>query len=215
MNFAFYVSGRASRLRRLLEEDGGAVLADTKLVVSDSEVNRDLAAPLDRRGIKFVCGDYSDFGNNAAERSRHLSHLLLREFRALGIDYCFCFGVHILRGELLEVYHQRIINFHPSILPAFPGLNAIDKAIAAGAVVLGNTAHFMSEEVDGGPYVLQSVVSVEVFKTGGYEAILGLQNTMLQQIATWLRAGRLTVQNGRVKVAGAAPGAASFYPALD
>jgi len=213
MNFAFYVSGSAARLRGVLAEAPPELLADTKLVVSDSSKNADLAEPLRRRGIRFVCTEYDQLAPARTARTEALSRLLLAEFLASRIDYCFCFGNHVLRGELLRTYAARIINFHPSLLPMFPGRNAIDQAVKAGAHLLGNTAHFIVDEVDAGPVIMQSVLPAADFHASGYDAVLDLQRPMLYQIHAWLKAGRLSVAGGRVQLAGVPAGAAAFFPA--
>lgn len=215
MKFAFYVSGRASRFRKLLEQDSACVLRDTVVVISDSNENLDLSPVLAERGIEFLCFDYRSLDEKASACSQKLSEILLSAFDRARIDYCFCFGIHILRGELLNAYRHRIINFHPSLLPAYPGMNAIDQAIRGGALVLGNSAHFVQAEVDAGPLIMQSVVSASAFTVGGYEAVLGLQKQMLDQIVCWLRAGRIAVRNNRVEISAVGSSDAAFYPPLE
>ena len=76
-------------------------------------------------------------------------------------------------GKLLEAYRNKIINFHPSLLPSYPGLNAIDKAIEGNSLLLGNTAHFIDEKVDTGPIIMQSILPISLFNH--YEDVLSLQ----------------------------------------
>jgi phosphoribosylglycinamide formyltransferase-1 len=68
--------------------------------------------------------------------------------------------MRILRGELLEKFGGRILNVHPSLLPAFRGLRAWEQALAAGARVTGVTVHFVDEKVDSGPIILQEAVPI-------------------------------------------------------
>jgi len=65
-----------------------------------------------------------------------------------------------LHAPLLEAFPDRILNIHPSLLPAFPGLDAIGRAFAHGARFAGCTVHVVRDEVDGGPIVGQAVVEV-------------------------------------------------------
>ncbi len=66
----------------------------------------------------------------------------------------------ILSGDFLDRFPDRVINLHPSLLPAFPGLHAIEQALAWGVRYTGVTVHFAEEVVDGGPAILQEPVAV-------------------------------------------------------
>ena len=190
MRLAFYVSGAATRLRKILAGGRPDVISSTRLVVSDSLATHDLTPEILRRGIRFVELDYASLGTATRTPSESLSTLLLDVFREEEIDYCFCFGDHILRGDLLAVYAGRIINFHPSLLPSYPGRHAIDRAVAAGEQLLGNTAHIVTDCVDAGPIILQHTVALSAFEHGGYDAVLDMQIPMLYQIFDLLRTGR-------------------------
>ncbi len=215
MNLAFYVSGNATRLRKILAGGRADLVGATKLVVSDTERNHDLAPLLGKKRIRFICVEYSTLSRERATRSDALSQLIADGFRAERIDYCFSFGAHILRGELLRSYAGRIINFHPSLLPSFPGCHAIDQAVRAGAHLLGNTAHFVTDKVDAGPIIMQSAVSARVFRTSGYDAVLDLQLPMLYQIHDWLAAERMSIVGGQVEVKAADYCSTYCFPPLE
>ena len=68
--------------------------------------------------------------------------------------------MQILGKKFIEAFPGKIINIHPSLLPAFPGLDVQKKALEHGAKFSGCTVHFVNEEVDGGPIILQSVVPI-------------------------------------------------------
>lgn len=101
------------------------------------------------------------------KKNLELSNNLLQVLREYEIDYCFSFGAHILKGKLLEEYENRIINFHPSLLPAYPGIKSIDRAIADKVNLLGNTVHFIDAGMDTGPIIMQSVIPSVAFYEGG------------------------------------------------
>ena len=63
-----------------------------------------------------------------------------------------------MKNPLIQKYDKRIINFHPSILPSFKGLNAIDQELKAKVRFLGNTAHFIDEGIDSGEIIIQSAM---------------------------------------------------------
>jgi len=114
------------------------------------------------------------------------------------IDYLFCFGNTILRSPLLNDYKNRIINFHPSILPSFPGLMAIDQALASSVQFLGNTAHIINKGIDVGPIIMQSVLKREAYSN--YEDVLNLQIPMLKKIWLFLDADDIVVHENFVQI---------------
>jgi phosphoribosylglycinamide formyltransferase-1 len=68
--------------------------------------------------------------------------------------------MQLLSGPFLAAFPQRVINVHPALLPAFPGLNAVEQALAYGVKVFGVTVHFVDEGVDSGPVILQRAVAL-------------------------------------------------------
>lgn len=147
------------------------------------------------------------FGNNLVtfdndnnlkgkELSQHISNLLLNSMIENSIDYLFCFGNRILKHNLIDAFQNRIINFHPSILPSFPGVNAIDQALASSVQLLGNTAHFIDKGIDTGPIIMQTVLSRQMFTN--YNDVLNLQLPMLEKIWYMLDNDLLQVNGGKV-----------------
>lgn len=168
MNIAFYVSGSGTRLKNIIKQENIEVNNAIKLVVSDEE-NVSLENIAEERGMPYYC---------FPEKNSEFSNKLLKEMELYDIDYLFVFGKQLLRGEILSKYKNKMINFHPSILPMFSGFHAIDRAIEARMTILGNTAHFIDESIDGGPIILQSVISADVFYQKGYEGVLKYQEKM-------------------------------------
>jgi phosphoribosylglycinamide formyltransferase-1 len=115
--------------------------------------------------------------------SQEISDRILMNLDKHKIDYMFCFGSKILKSPLIVEYKNRIINFHPSLLPAFPGLKPIDQALAHGVKVLGNTAHFVDAGIDTGKIIEQTVIHIDEYHE--YEDVLKLQIDMLRDI--WQR----------------------------
>jgi len=86
---------------------------------------------------------------------------LIDELREKGVDLvCLAGYMRILSGHFIREFHQRIVNIHPSLLPAFPGLDAQHQALEHGVKVAGCTAHFTEEGLDSGPIISQAVVPV-------------------------------------------------------
>ena len=198
MRISFYVSGSAGRLRKILKQAPKATLELIKIVVCDNLRNEDLHQLLSEHNIKMVSFDYKTLHSDKTKRSEVLSDTLNTLFKENEIDYCFCFGDHILKGQLLKDYKNKIINFHPSILPMFPGLNAIDQALDAGAKLLGNTAHFIDEGIDTGPIIMQNIVSLEFFEKYGYDGVLDQQITLFNRILDCLINKSLLIEDRKV-----------------
>lgn len=192
MNIGFYVSGRATRLLHILQRNDSEINNSIKLVVSDEE-NAILEGKLDNSNINYCCYSKEDYKDNI-----YFSNLLLEEMKKNKIDYLFVFGKKLLKGDILIQYHNKMINFHPSILPLFSGFNAIDRALEAHMTILGNTAHFIDNSIDNGPIILQNIISTDIFYKEGYEGVLKYQEDMFFTIYNLLKEKRITIENKKV-----------------
>ena len=149
------VSGSGSNLQSLIDTvhaPGGDI--ELVLVVSSREgvVALDRAV---RAGIPTAVVGMS--GRDRTERDRELADVVA----AAEPDLVVLAGwMSILTGEFLDRFPDRVINLHPSLLPSFPGLHAIEQALAWGVRLTGVTVHFAEEVVDGGPPILQEPVAV-------------------------------------------------------
>lgn len=210
MNIGFYVSGRATRLKNIIQNDYSDINHSVRLVVSD-EKNDTLEELLKENHI-----NYRYFGEDAIQDNVLFSDKLLNEMKKNKIDYLFVFGKKLLKGTILTEYRNRMINFHPSILPLFPGYHAIDKAVEAHMTVLGNTAHFIDESVDQGPIILQTIISIDVFREEGYEGILKYQEKMFFIIFDLLKQDRIVVEkNNSVTIKQSRKKNFLFIPTID
>lgn len=214
MKIGFYVSGNATRLKKIIELDNTLINNNIVIVVNDGIKNVSLEHLCEKNNIEYLGIDYRSLHADRKLRNIILSDILLETFNLHGVSYCFCFGEHILKGKLLDEYKNRIINFHPSILPQFPGLNAIDKALATNNFLLGNTAHFVDEGIDTGPIISQSVVHRSVFDSHGYDGILDLQIPMFLNIYNWLKTNRIKIIDAKVEIE-KAKNKLSYFPELD
>jgi phosphoribosylglycinamide formyltransferase-1 len=99
----------------------------------------------------------------------------------------------ILTGAFLDRFPNRVINLHPSLLPAFPGMHAIDEALAWGVRWTGVTVHYAEEEVDGGPPILQEPVPVHFSDTSESLAarIHAAEHRLLPEAVRLFAAGRV------------------------
>jgi len=213
MKYGFYVSGNATRLKKYLKDEKTNKDA-ISFVVIDNINNKELSLLCEQFTIPFYQYSYSLLGLKHKEQNVFISNELLRLLDKTKTDYCFVFGGRILMGDLLVKYNNKLINFHPALLPAYRGKAAIDLALQDHALLLGNSAHFINEEVDTGTVIMQSIVPAVKFT--GYDSVLDLQLPMLRQIIKWIEEDRLVFEKERfsfIKDAGYEAG--TYIPNLE
>jgi phosphoribosylglycinamide formyltransferase-1 len=133
------------------------------------------------------------------------------------VDYVISFYTKLFVGELLERYRDRVINLHPSVLPAFKGLNAFADALNSGTRYIGTTIHFIDERTDEGKIILQTMCPLDAGKeeTVLRHRIFQHQCKSLLQVTKWLVDGRVSIQGRRVIIEDASFTDYEFSPALD
>ena len=150
------ISGRGSNLQSIIDAIGEGRLEATIAVVIS---NRADAVGLQRArdaGIEAVCLRPRDFGDRDAY-DRAIVDLL----RDRQVDLvCLAGFMRLVSAPLLQAFPHRILNVHPSLLPAFPGLDAQRQALDHGVRVTGATVHLVTSELDNGPIILQAAVPV-------------------------------------------------------
>ena len=214
MNLGFYISIKATRFSKILDIDNSEMLKSIKVVFSDDVKNDYLMSRLSQLNIPYILLNYKDISPNQKDKNLFLSDTLLDILKKHEIDYCFSFGAHILKGDLLEQYKNKIINFHPSLLPQFPGKKAIDQAVDANSNMLGNTAHFIDKGVDTGPIILQSIQHVNVFYEKGYDGVLDIQLEMYKKLYSLLKDKRIKVIDNKVYIQGADYSSYKIFPQI-
>jgi phosphoribosylglycinamide formyltransferase-1 len=112
-----------------------------------------------------------------------------------------------------QAWAGRIINIHPSLLPAFKGLHVQQQALDAGVRVSGCTVHFVTPDLDSGPIIAQAIVPVLAGDTADTLAarILRQEHRLYPQVVRWFAEGRITLGNGRAEVAGVPQGATLLF----
>ncbi len=150
------ISGRGSNLQALIDAIAdGRVPARIAIVIS----NRPAAAGLDRAravGIETLVIEH-----RAYPTRDDFDAALAGALRARGVSLvCLAGFMRLIGAPLLDALPNRILNIHPSLLPAFPGVDAQRQALAHGVKISGATVHMVTSELDGGPIVIQSAVLV-------------------------------------------------------
>jgi phosphoribosylglycinamide formyltransferase-1 len=112
--------------------------------------------------------------------------------------------MRILTPGFVRRYEQRMLNIHPSLLPAFTGLDTHERAVAAGVKVHGCTVHFVTAELDQGPIVIQAAVPVRADDDAAALAarVLEQEHVVYPRAVRWFLDGRLSIEQGVVRVKG-------------
>lgn len=149
------LSGRGSNFLAIADAIAEKRLhAEIACVISNRPDAPGLAAALDR-GLHAI-----SFPSKGLDREIY-DRQLIEGLRAHRVDLvCLAGFMRILSGQFIRAFPQRILNIHPSLLPAFPGLDAQHQALEHGAKIAGCTVHFVDEGVDSGPVIAQAAVPV-------------------------------------------------------
>jgi phosphoribosylglycinamide formyltransferase-1 len=152
---AILLSGRGSNFEAIADNvANGSIDAVIAAVISNRPEARGVEIARDR-GFQTVVILSKGLDREAYDR------LLIAELRKHSADLvCLAGYMRVLSATFVREFPQRILNIHPSLLPAFPGLDAQHQALAYGVKVTGCTVHFVDEYLDAGPVILQATVPV-------------------------------------------------------
>ena len=150
------ISGRGSNLQALIDAIADGRLRATIAVVISNRASAQGLQRAQAAGIETLVIPHREFTSRD-----DYDATLARELKARGVELVCLAGFMRLAGpRLLDEFPDAILNIHPSLLPAFPGLDAQAQALAHGVKVSGATVHLVTGELDGGPIVLQRSVPV-------------------------------------------------------
>jgi phosphoribosylglycinamide formyltransferase-1 len=156
MKTAVFISGRGSNLQALVDGCAdGTIPASIALFVSNRPGAPGLARA-EAAGSPTAVFDHKDYG-----KREDFDAVLDSTVRDAGCTFiCLAGFMRILTDGFVRGWRDRMINIHPSLLPAFPGLNCHARAIEAGVRITGATVHFNRPELDAGPIIVQGAVPV-------------------------------------------------------
>ena len=149
------LSGRGSNFQVIAESiSAGRIPAEIAVVISNRADAPGLAAARER-GLTAICLPSKGLDREAYDRQ------LIAALREHAVEWVLLAGyMRILSAEFIRAFPRRILNIHPSLLPAFPGLDAQHQAFDYGVKLSGCTVHFVDEHLDHGPIVTQAMVPV-------------------------------------------------------
>lgn len=193
---AVLCSGRGTDLQSIIDAiAAGTLQAEISIVLTDKPKVRALERA-ESAGIKNLCVDRKLFATRAEFESELLKHLA-------EIDLVVLAGfMRILSPEFVKKFQGRLMNIHPSLLPAFPGAHAHRDALAYGVKVSGCTVHFVDEGTDSGPIILQAAVEVLAGDTEETLSarILEQEHIIYPQAIQLFVEGRLKIEGRHVKI---------------
>ena len=191
------ISGRGSNMQAMVEAG---------LPVSAVISNRADAAGLNfaaERGIATAVVSHRDHATREA-----FDAALAQAIDAFQADLVVLAGfMRILTADFVQRYQGRLLNIHPSLLPAFPGLDTHARALAAGVKLHGATVHFVTPELDHGPIVIQAAVPVLRHDDEEKLAarVLAQEHRIYPEAVRWFLEGNLVIEGGVVRVKGDPP----------
>jgi len=202
------ISGRGTNLQSLIDACGDpAYPAEIAIVVSDRAQAPGLAraAAIGVPGAVIAQRERPAFAAQAAA--------LLAEHRIELV--CLAGFMRLLDADFIDAWHDRMVNIHPSLLPAFPGLRAQRQALDAGVRFAGCTVHFVRPEVDRGPIIAQAVVPTHPDDDEARlsERILRVEHRLYPLVVHLIAEGRVRVAGDKVEIDGwLAPDIAALNP---
>ncbi|RKT58003.1 formyltetrahydrofolate-dependent phosphoribosylglycinamide formyltransferase [Azonexus fungiphilus] len=207
-NIVILISGRGSNMEALIgARDRGDLPVNIAAVISNRPDAKGLEIAA-AAGIATRCLDHKAYAGRDAFDAALAA--CIDEFAP---DLVVLAGfMRILTPDFVRHYEGRLLNIHPSLLPSFPGLHTHQRALDEGVRIHGCTVHFVTAELDHGPVVIQAAVPV---LDGDDEAslaarVLGQEHQVYPQAVRWFAEGRLSLADGRVRVAGEAAAATAL-----
>ena len=184
---AVLVSGRGSNLQAIIDSIERKELNVRLSIVISSTKDAPALKRAEKHGIETVFIDPATYPNKKA-----YDKALIDKLEEIPIDLiCLAGYMRILGEEFIQTFSGKIINIHPSLLPAFPGLNAQKQAVEYGVKFSGCTVHFVDEGIDSGPIILQTAVPVYDYDKEGSLS----QRILEQEHHLYPKAIKLIVEN--------------------
>ena len=194
MKIGILISGRGSNMVALVDavQSGEIPNSEVAVVISDTPT----AAGLERareRGVETLVIE-----RRGRTREQHDAEIIA-ELQKRGVELvCLAGYMRLLSKDFICAFENRIVNIHPSLLPSFPGLNVQQQAIDHGVKVSGCTVHFVNEDLDAGPIILQR--AVEVLDNDTAETLA--QRILEQEHPAYVEAVKKIVMNQSKQVRG-------------
>jgi phosphoribosylglycinamide formyltransferase-1 len=186
------VSGGGTNLQAILDAIAAKTLDAAVAVVISNVPGAGALARAQKAGVETVVLDHRAYPDRAS-----FDAAVVEELRRRGVDYVVLAGfMRLVTPTLLGAFPMRVVNVHPALLPAFPGVNAQAQALAYGVRVTGCTVHFVDAGTDTGPIIAQAVVPVlpEDDEATLKARVLEKEHELLPRVLQWCAEGRVHVE---------------------
>jgi phosphoribosylglycinamide formyltransferase-1 len=199
VRIAVLVSGRGSNLQAIIDNiEKGQLSVELAVVISDQADAYAL-----ERARKHNIPAVHVSAKGYKDKREEYDALLVKELQQRYVDLvCLAGFMRIITPVLIKAFPNRILNIHPSLLPAFPGLHVQKKALTHGVKFSGCTVHFVDEGMDTGPIIIQAVVPILDSDTEDSlsERILKQEHKIYSRAIRLFAEGRLKIEGRRVLV---------------
>lgn len=195
---AVFASGQGSNFQALVEAaSNGKIKVSIELLVSDKPQAL-VVQKAQSAGIPCHLFQPKDYPSREAYEQE-----IVEKLNNLKIDLVVLAGyMRLLTPVIVEAYAGRLINIHPSLLPAFPGKNAIGQALDYGVTLTGITVHFVDGGMDTGPIIAQRAVQVSAEDTAESlgESIHALEQQLYPEVVSWFARGLVKLEGRKVTI---------------
>ena len=194
-NIVVLISGNGTNLQAIIDSCTNGIIKNSRIAAVIS--NKADAYGLQRAQLANIEA-VSIAATNYANRQDY-DQVLIEKIDAYQPDVIVLAGfMRILSADFVNHYQGRMLNIHPSLLPKYTGLNTHQRAIDAGDTEHGTSVHFVTEELDGGPVILQA--KVPIFTTDSVDDVIERvqrqEHNIYPLVIQWLLSQRLLMQNG-------------------
>jgi len=198
MNIAVFCSGSGTNLQAIIDaHKRGDIKADFKLVVSD--VPSCLALERAKKaGIKTLIVERKDFKSKEDFEAE-----IIKNLKKEKIDLIVLAGyMRLISADFINQYKNKILNIHPALLPSFKGTQGIKDAFEYGVKVTGPTVHFVTQDMDAGPIILQGAIKVTEDDTEESlaQAIHKEEHKLYPKVIQLFVEGRLKIEGKKVRI---------------
>lgn len=190
------LSGRGSNMEAIVQRCAEQRWPAQVVAVLANRPDAEGLAFAARHGITTAVVDHKAYDSREA-----FDDALAERIESFAPDVLLLAGfMRVLGTAFVRRFEGRMLNVHPSLLPAFPGLHTHRRALESGCQAVGATVHFVTPELDHGPIVMQSVVPVRAGDTPATlaERVLSTEHVIYPQSVLWFLQGKLRVADGRV-----------------
>lgn len=198
MNIAVFASGNGTNFQAIADAvKSRKIKANLALLVCDNPGAFALARAKKAK-VKTLLIEKKNFKSKQEFEAEIIEHLKKEKIGLIALAGY----MRLLSGEFVRQYKNKILNIHPALLPAFKGANGIKDAFEYGVKVAGPTAHFVDEQMDNGPIIIQAVVNVEDSDTEETlaEKIHKEEHRIYPEAIKLFAEGRLKIVGRKVKI---------------